>query len=109
MRCFVDLAGSGLKDDRAFAGIVTTTLQLRPAVILMNLFFQLSRCQAYAAAIRDMYEEWPKGTELVLRLRGNGDEEARRLLQDLPIVVHRDMVTACRLAVDIAIKQPKPA
>jgi succinyl-CoA synthetase beta subunit len=73
--------------------------------ILVNFFGGISHCAAVAEGIKELLQEQPVTTPIIVRLTGDGALEAQQILADLPVAVVSDFSEA----IHTAIQQSTPA
>ncbi|MFO7942410.1 MAG: ADP-forming succinate--CoA ligase subunit beta [Bacillota bacterium] len=98
---FLDVGGGaeGSKMTRALELLAETD----PAVILINVFGGITRCDEVAHAVGDVHGRGLLGeTPLVVRLVGTNEEEGQEILRDAGIAAHSRLRDAAREAADLS-------
>lgn len=83
---------------------VTLALKLtmsdpRVNTILVNFFGGISHCAAVTQGIKDLLQEQTVTVPIIVRLTGDGAQEAQQLLADLPVTVVSDFSDAIHVAI----------
>jgi succinyl-CoA synthetase beta subunit len=101
----IDLGGSVFQLDKindTISGCISAIKKLKPKVIIFNAYFQLARCNFLAEAIKVGLEK-NDGIPVVVRLKGRADDEAEKILKDVPNVYFtKSFEEACEKAVQLA-------
>ena len=98
---FLDVGGGadGEKMIRALELLART----KPAVVLINVFGGITRCDEVATAARDVSRRGVLGDiPLVVRLVGTNEEEGREILREAGIPAHSQLLDAAREAAQLA-------
>lgn len=96
LRAAIDLGGAVFDDPARLEQVVHEVLRLRPAVVLVNAFFQLASCELLARGVAGALRAEGSRTPIVVRLRGRGIAEARALLGPFGLPLIEDLDEACR-------------
>jgi succinyl-CoA synthetase beta subunit len=102
-RACVDLGGSVFNMDtfpKTIHGCLEAIRLLNPRVILLNAFFQLADCQAFAKAVTNSMQNASREIPTIVRLKGRFDDQVGQTLSASTMISHTMSFTeACRLAV----------
>jgi succinyl-CoA synthetase beta subunit len=101
-RCVVDLGGAVFRGEQAMRLALEAVLELRPAVLLVNCFFQLARCDLLASAVTEA-QSATVSVPTVARIRGNRAADAVRILDPSSVLVTEDLRSACAEAVRVSL------
>jgi succinyl-CoA synthetase beta subunit len=93
---FLDLGGTD--DESVVEAALLIMARTRPRVVLINIFGGITKCDTVAEGIVRAKESLGQGIELVARVRGVNESEARSLLQSQGIPALRDLDEACAKA-----------
>lgn len=101
----VELHGATMNGHERISAILECVLrQLDPAIVFVNIHFQFRSLVTIAEGLVHAMQHVPGLTpdRLVLRLRGEKEEEARAILAQSGITILRDFGPACASAVECA-------
>lgn len=98
----VDLGGAPLADGSALQRILETVLAAQPRLVFVNAFLHTSSCDQFATRVVAALGAC-RPTDVIVRLRGRGADDARRLLNDARCRVHHDLAHAIRDVVYCAL------
>ena len=102
LRAAVDLGGLVLREADEIADLLDAVADLEPRALLVNAFFQLATCDALARKLAVGMDRRPLPMPIVVRLRGRGLDEARRVLEPYDVVFADDLEAACRAVIGAA-------
>ena len=71
-------------------------------LILMNFFGEISDCSHVAHGILQLFEQQPIGIPIILRVKGEGAEEAKQLLKETDVKVFEEMDASVIEAIHVA-------
>ena len=79
-------------------------MSLRPKVLLINMYFQFRTLDTIADGVVKAVDAvaGQQLPSLVLRLRGNMEDDARRTLEGVPCFVTGDFKEACAKAIELS-------
>ena len=110
----VELHGAMAHGPERIAEIIRLVGELKPGVLLLNVYFQFRPLDTIAQGLLLAMERgWlPHGCKVVVRFRGEMEQEARALLADCDCTLTGVFEEACRLAVSnarAALPRKQPA
>lgn len=97
---FLDIGG-GASPERVVAAFRTVLTDPNVAVILVNIFAGINRCDWVAAGVVQAYRELNLSLPVVVRLAGTNVEEGRRIIDEsgLPLISSDTLANAAATAV----------
>lgn len=104
----IELHGATMNGPERIRDIIELALRrLEPVTVFVNIHFQFRSLVTVAEGVALAMQSFPELTadRLVLRLRGEQEEEARAVLADKGVTIFRDFGPACASAVERAAAQ----
>lgn len=98
---FLDLGGTD--DPRKVTKALALMKDARPAVIFLNIFGGITKCDTVASGVKDAVETVGIDIPIVARIRGVNDDIAREILKGIGIESSTDLIEAARKAVRAAV------
>jgi succinyl-CoA synthetase beta subunit len=77
----------------------------QPRVVLLNLFGGITKCDTVARGVREVLETEDIDFEVVTRIKGVNEEEAREILRDAGLPAARDLEEAAQKTVEVRDKE----
>lgn len=100
VKAVVDLQGSVIHDVAKAEQLIAEIDKLKPKAYLFNFYFQVASCKVLATAIANGLGNTK--TPVIVRLKGNDEQDARQILSKCSNVVYTDQLDiACNYLNDI--------
>jgi len=91
----IDLGGVVFQDAAKLTEVVKVVRSLKPKVILFSYSLQVARCDVLASAIAAGFPDEPEDVKVIVRMKGYGSEEGRKILARPGFYVTTDFVDGC--------------
>lgn len=91
----IDLGGVVFQDAAKLTEVVKVVRSLKPKVILFSYSLQVARCDVLASAIAAGFPDEPEDVKVIVRMKGYGSEEGRKILNRPGFHVTTDFVEGC--------------
>jgi succinyl-CoA synthetase beta subunit len=110
IRALVELHGVMWRGPEHIAKVIDRMLSLKPKVMFFNVYFQFRTLDTIADGIVLAVEKWGQGAmpPVVVRMRGNKEAEARRILEGVNCFVTGDFKEACAKAIELSGRPVRP-
>ena len=110
VRALVELHGVMGQGPDHIARVLALMLSLEPKVLLINMYFQFRTLDTIADGVVKAVEAVSSGSlpPIVLRLRGNMEDDARRILEGVPCFITGNFKEACAKAIALSGRPVRP-
>jgi len=100
---FLDIGGSS-NPDKVASAIEMIVSDKNVKAILINIFGGITRCDDVANGLLKALEKVKVDVPIVVRLTGTNEEEARKILENTPLIYVNSMVEGVKKAVELSTR-----